>query len=61
MYAKCEIGSRMIESLNSKDGNCHPVFFNKYIRTYDFLLDEFLKDQEKTQTDEVSKGKTASS
>ena len=34
----------MIENLNSKTGKCHPIFFNRYIRAYDFLLDEFLKD-----------------
>ena len=48
MYAKTCLASRMIENLNSKTGKCHPIFFNRYIRAYDFLLDEFLKDQEKT-------------
>ena len=45
----------MIESLNSRDGNCHAAFFNKYIRLNDFFLDEFLKNQEKTETNEISK------
>ena len=49
MYAKSCLASRMIESLNSKNGKCHPVFFNKYIRINDFLLDEFMKAQEKSE------------
>lgn len=55
MYTKACLASRMIESLNSKDGNCHPVFFNKYIRANDLELDEFMKTQEKTETDEITK------
>ena len=54
-YAKAKIASRMITNINSKDGNCHPAFFNKYIRANDFLLDAFLKDQEKTQITEMNK------
>lgn len=54
-YAKSRIASRMIENINSKDGNCHPAFFNKYIRANDFLLDAFFKDQEKTQINEMNK------
>lgn len=55
MYTKFCLASRMIESLNKKDGNCHPVFFNKYIRANDLELDEFMKDQEKAETDEIKK------
>ena len=54
-YAKSSIASRMIENLNSKSGNCHPAFFNKYIRYNDVLLDAFLKEQEKTQVEEMNK------
>ena len=45
-YTKTCLASRMIESLNSRDGNLHAAFFNKYIRLNDFFLDEFLKNQE---------------
>ena len=54
-YTKTCLASRMIESLNSKDGNLHPAFFNRYIRLNDFFLDEFLKNQEKEQVSEINK------
>ena len=55
MCTKAKLASRMIESLNSKDGNCHPVFFNKYIRVNDYFLNQFMKDLEKIEVNEMEK------
>ena len=55
MYTRYSLASRMIESLIFKDGRCHPVFFNKYIRYVDVDLDAFMKEQEKTQVEEMNK------
>jgi len=55
MLTKAKLANRIIVSINSKDGNVHPVFFNKYIRANDYLLDLHLKDIEKAETAEITK------
>ena len=55
MLTKAKLASRMITHINSKDGGCHPVFFNKYIRVNDWLLDQHLKEVENTEVSELTK------
>jgi len=55
MITKAKLASRMIRKLNSKEGGCHPVFFNKYIRVNDWLLDQHLKEVENTEVTELTK------
>lgn len=54
MYVKSILASRMIESLNLKDGRIHPVFFNKYIRLNDLILDEHCRELEKKDAESVA-------
>lgn len=53
--AKTRIAARMIENINSRDGNCHPIFFSRYIRANDYFLDQFMKEQEKVECSDIGK------